>query len=347
MKAYQLVECQKAPELRDVEVPEPGPGQVLIKIGGAGACHSDLHVMGWSKEAMPYKLPFTLGHENAGWVEKLGAGVEGFSVGDAVAVYGPWGCGYCYNCRQGMENYCQNSEKVNATAAGGGLGFDGGMAEYMLVRSPRFLVPLTSLHPKEAAPITDAGLTPYHAIKRSLSLLTPNATAVVLGVGGLGHMAVQILRALTSSQIIAVDIAQDKLKMAAEIGADATILSNSEAPAKVKELTRGLGAEVVLDMVGSDSTMNMAKQMTCRLSHLTIVGAALGTIPFSFFEIPNECSIATTYWGTIPELIELIALSESNRIKCHNTYYPLSRAHEAYDAMRAGTLQGRAVIVND
>lgn len=345
MKAYQLVEWQKPPELRDVPVPEPGYGQVLIKIGGAGACHSDLHLMEWPAGMMPYKLPFTLGHENAGWVEKLGPGVEGFSVGNPVAVFGPWGCGHCSPCRVGNEIYCENMATVNGGAMGGGLGLDGGIAEYMLVKSSRFLIPLTTLPPKDAAPITDAALTPYHAIKRSLPILTPQASAVVIGVGGLGHMAVQILRALTSVQIIAVDIAEDKLKFAAEVGADATMLSNDEAPGKVVELTRGHGAELVLDMVGSNATMAMAAKMARKLGHLTVVGVAMGTLPFSFATVPVECSVTAPYWGTLPELIELIALAERGHIKSHNTYYPLSRAQEAYDAMRAGTIRGRAVIV--
>lgn len=345
MKAFQLRQWQRAPELRDVPVPEPGPGEVLLKVGGAGACHSDLHIMEWPAGTLPYKLPFTLGHENAGWIEKLGLGVAGFSMGDPVAVYGPWGCGYCYACRQGIEIYCENAATVHGGAAGGGLGLDGGMAEYMLVPAARFLVPLTSLAPKEAAPITDAGLTPYHAIKRSLPLLTPRATAVVIGVGGLGHMAVQILRALTSVRIIALDIAEDKLKLAAEVGADATILSNADAPAKVAELTRGLGAELVLDMVGSETTLALAAKMARKMGHLTVVGIAGGILPFSFFTIPTECAVSAPYWGTLPELVELIALAEQGKIRSHNTYYSLDRAQEAYDAMRSGATPGRAVIL--
>ena len=345
MKAFQLVEPQQEPRFRDVPVPEPGNGQVLIKVGGAGVCHSDLHLMEWEAGMLPYRLPFTLGHENAGWVEKLGRGVEGFSVGDPVAVYGPWGCGHCYNCRTGIEIYCENAAAVNGGAAGGGLGLDGGMAEYMLVPSARFLVPLSSLPPKEAASITDAGLTPYHAIKRSLALLTPRASAVVIGIGGLGHLAVQILRALTSARIIAVDISEDKLDLAARSGADTALLSNEEAPAAVAELTGGHGAEVVLDMVGTDATLALASRMARQMGHLTVVGVGGGTLPFSFFAFPSECAVATTLWGSLPELVELIAMAENGHVRSHNTYYPLDRAPEAYDAMRAGTVQGRAVIL--
>ena len=345
MKSYQLTGWQKEPELREIPVPEPGPGQVLIKVGGAGACHSDLHLMDWPEGTLPYQLPFTLGHENAGWIEKLGPGVEGFSTGDPVAVYGPWGCGHCYNCHQGIEVYCENGATVHGGAMGGGLGLDGGMAEYMNVPSSRFLIPLAAIPPKEAAPITDAGLTPYHAIKRSLPLLNSMASAVVVGVGGLGHMAIQILRALTSVRIIAMDISAEKLKLAAEIGADEVMLSNGEAPQKILELTRGQGAELVLDMVGSDLTMALSSKMTKKLGHLTIVGAAGGSLPFSMFSLPFECAVSAPMWGSIPELMELIVLAERGKVKSHNVYYSLERVGDAYAAMRAGTLNGRAVIV--
>src|ERR687888_56518 len=171
MLAYQLVEWQQPPELREVEVPEPGPGEILVKVGGAGACHSDLHVMEWPAGVLPYELPFTLGHENAGWIESIGAGVTGWEPGDAVAVYGPWGCGRCRACRATLETLCEHAGEIGA--AGGGLGRDGGMAEYMLVPDPRLLVALGDLDPRDAAPLSDAALTPYHALKLALPKLTP------------------------------------------------------------------------------------------------------------------------------------------------------------------------------
>ena len=183
-----------------------------MKVGGAGACHSDLHVMEWPAGFLPYELPFTLGHENAGWIEALGAGVKGWEVGEAVAVYGPWGCGRCRPCRTGLETLCERAAQLGA--AGGGLGRDGGMAEYMLVPDPRLLVPLGDLDPRDAAPLSDAALTPYHAIKLALHQLVPGTSAVVIGVGGLGHMAVQILRALTPARVIATDIDAGKLELA-------------------------------------------------------------------------------------------------------------------------------------
>src|SRR4051812_33012397 len=228
MKALRMTAWKHEPELLDVAEPEPGPGQVVVRIGGAGACHSDLHLLhDFEGGLLPWGPPFTLGHENAGWVEAVGAGVSGLEVGQPVAVYGPWGCGRCRRCRTGMENYCEHSFEL--PGAGGGLGFDGGMAPLMLVPDARFLVPLGDLDPVDAAPLTDAGLTPYHAVKRSLALLVPGTTAVVIGAGGLGHMAVQLLRALTPSTIIAVDQRKEALTTALEVGADHGVLAGPDA----------------------------------------------------------------------------------------------------------------------
>jgi propanol-preferring alcohol dehydrogenase len=201
----------------------------LVKIGGAGACHSDLHILEMEKPAggRLFKFPFTLGHENAGWVEKLGPGTTGVSPGDSVLVYGPWGCGLCMNCRLGMENYC---EKPGGPTPGGLGAFDGGMAHYLLVPAVRFLVPLGTLDPRDAAPLSDAALTSYHAIKRSRHLLGPGSTAVVIGTGGLGQMAIQILKALNpATTIIAVDTAVEKLEIARSMGADEVLISNDKA----------------------------------------------------------------------------------------------------------------------
>lgn len=343
MKAYQLTAWQQPPELRDVPVPEPGPGEVLVKVGGAGACHSDLHVMDWPAGSLPYELPFTLGHENAGWVEAFGAGVEGFAPGDPVAVYGPWGCGHCRACRESKENYCERAGEIGA--AGGGLGRDGGMAEYMLVPSARLLLPLGDLDPREAAPLTDAGLTPYHAIKRSLHLLVPGSTALVIGVGGLGHMAVQLLRALSSARIVAVDLDDSKLALAREVGADETVRSGENATEEVRELTRGLGAELVLDFVGAEATLAFAAAVAQVEGDIAIVGLAGGTLPVAFGRVPWEAAVVIPYWGSGVELMEVLELARQGKIRAHVEQFPLGRVEEAYARLRDGSLDGRAVIV--
>ena len=345
MKAYRLRQWRREPVFEDVEVPEPTFGQVLVKIGGAGACHSDLHLMEWEEGTLPVNLPFTLGHENAGWVEAVGPGVAGLSPGDPVLVYGPWGCGWCKHCRIGAENDCLNASTI--PSMGGGLGSDGGMAPYMLVPSARLLVPLATLEPRVAAPLADAGLTPYHAVKRSLALLTPDATALVIGAGGLGQMGIQILRATTASRIVAVDTSDRKLAAAAEAGADDVFLSDGETAAKVRELTHGRGADVVLDFVGVDATLELAAKTSRALGHLTVVGLGGGTLPFSFFALPYECSVAAPYWGTYPDLLEVVALAEAGKVKPKVQYFPLSEADEAYEALREGRISGRAVVVPD
>jgi propanol-preferring alcohol dehydrogenase len=342
MKAYQLTAWQSPPEMREVAVPEPGPGEVLIKVGGAGGCHSDLHLMEWPEGTMDFDLPFTLGHENAGWVEALGAGVEGLEQGEAVSVYGPWGCGRCRACRLSAENYCERQAEIGAF--GGGLGLDGGMAEYMLVPHSRLLLPLGDLDPREAAPLSDAALTPYHAIKRSLHLLVPGSTAVVIGVGGLGHMAVQILRALSPTQVIAVDTSAEKLTLAREIGADETVEAGEGAAERIRELTGGRGAELVLDVVGADDTLALASAITRFEAHLTVVGLAGGKLQFAFGALPFESQLTIPYWGTAVELGEVLDLARAGKIHAHVERFGLDRVEDAYARMREGTLDGRAVI---
>lgn len=342
MKAYRLTAWQTPPELHEVEVPEPGPGQVLVKVAGAGACHSDLHLMEWPEGQMDFDVPFTLGHENAGWVEAAGAGVEGLERGEPVAVYGPWGCGRCRACRLSAENYCERQAEIGAF--GGGLGLDGGMAEYMLVPQARLLLPLGDLDPRDAAPLSDAALTPYHAIKRSLHLLVPGSTAVVIGVGGLGHMAVQILRAVSAARVIAVDTSPEKLRLAREVGADETVEPGEGAAEAIRELSGGLGAELVLDNVGADDTLALAAKIVRFESHLTVVGLAGGTFEFGFGALPFECQLTLPYWGTAIELMEVLDLARAGKIRAHVERFPLDRAAEAYERLRQGSLDGRAVI---
>ncbi len=343
MQAYQMVEWQQPPELRDVDVPEPGPGEVLLEVAGAGVCHSDLHIMEWPAGMFDFPMPFTLGHENAGRVAALGSGVSGLDVGDAVAVYGPWGCGRCHACRESRENHCERAGEVGAL--GGGLGRDGGMAKYLLVPSPRLLVPLGDLDPVDAAPLSDAALTPYHAIKRSLHKLVPGTSAVVIGVGGLGHMAVQILRAVSSAQIIAVDLDETKLGLAREVGADLTVLSSDTAAAEIRELTHGHGAPVVLDFVGAESTMQLSAAVSQPDGEITIVGLAGGVLPFQFGVLPWDCAITVPYWGSTIELMEVLELARAGKIRAHVERFPLADVEDAYQRLRDGTLAGRAVIV--
>ena len=215
----------------------------------------------------------------------------------------------------------------------------------MFVPSARLVVPLGDLEPVAAAPLTDAGLTPYHAIRRSLPKLRPGSSAVVIGVGGLGHMAVQLLSALTSTRIIAVDQRPAALELAASGGADVTVVAGDHAAAEIRDVTGGLGADVVLDVVGSEATMQLAVDVSRPLGDVTIVGIAGGSVPFGFFSVPYEVSLQTTYWGSIVELVELLELARRGAVRAQITTFALDDATSAYDLLRAGSVHGRAVVV--
>jgi alcohol dehydrogenase, propanol-preferring len=219
------------------------------------------------------------------------------------------------------------------------------MAPYLLVPATRFLIPLGTLDPRAAAPLSDAALTSYHAVKRSLHLLGPGATAVVIGAGGLGQTAIQILRALSSATtVVAVDTAADKLTTAKRMGADEVLLAGDEAVTRIKDMTRGQGAHLVLDMVGVDPTLRMAAQVARVLGHVTIVGLGGGALPVNFLSPPHECSVASPYWGFIGELMDVVSLAQAGKIQMLVEHFPLERAGEAYRLLHEGKIQGRAVI---
>ena len=342
MQSVRFVGVGRPAQIQDVPKPSPGPGQVLIRIGGSGVCHSDLHIM---EEDLGFKPPFTLGHENAGWIAELGQGVQGFKEGEAVAVYGPWGCGRCHACQLSMENYCENWAKIDGF--GGGLGLDGGMAEFMLVPSARLLGPLGDLSPAKAAPLSDAALTPYHAIKRALPHVNPDSTVVVLGVGGLGHMAIQLLRVLAPVRIIAADVDDRKLQHAKALGAD-DIVNNrnaSEAAEKIRHVTGPRGAALVLDCVGVQPTLDLGAKLLGRNSAWTIVGLGGGRHDFRHGSTPYGTSMSIPYWGSRVELMEVIAMARAGRIHAETTEFPLTDAVDVYARLKAGQITGRAVLV--
>jgi propanol-preferring alcohol dehydrogenase len=342
MQAVRFAGVGRPAQIADVPKPSPGPGQVLVRIGGAGVCHSDLHVM---EEDLGFKPPFTLGHENAGWVAELGAGVTAFKEGDAVAVYGPWGCGRCHACQLSMENYCENWAAIEGF--GGGLGLDGGMAEYMLVPAARLLVPLGDLNPAKAAPLSDAALTPYHAVRRALPHLNAESTAVVLGVGGLGHMAIQLLRVLAPVRIVAADVDDRKLQQAKALGAD-DIVNNRDvttAAERIQQITGPRGAGLLLDCVGVQPTVDLGARLLGRNSVWTVVGLGGGHHDFHHGSTPYGCSLSIPYWGSRVELIEVIAMARSGRIHAETTEFPLDQAVAVYEKLKAGQITGRAVLI--
>ncbi len=343
MRALQYTEVGKPPEIRDVPVPEPGPGEVVIKVTAAGVCHSDQYFMDKPADENTFVLPMTIGHECAGIVAALGAGALGVRDGDAVAVFGAWGCGYCRTCSTGAENYCENQQKLNIDWPG--LGAPGAMADYMLVPSWRHLVPLGDLDPVQNVPLTDAGLTPYHAIKPSLPKLVPGSTAVVIGVGGLGHLAIQMLRALSATRVVAIDVGDDKLAFASELGAHATFVSDPSAVEAVRDLTGGRGAEAVFDFVGLQATADLATKLVARCGDIAMTGLGTGAVGIGTGALGDEVSARAPIWGTRPELFEVLDLARSGAVTVSVEAFALDDGPAAYERLRARTLKGRAVLV--
>lgn len=344
MKAIVFEDYKTFPTLKEVERPTPGPGEVLLKVAGAGACHSDVAVYNEFEKGGPGAVPpsFVLGHENSGWVEELGPGVDGFTKGDAYLVYGPVGCGRCRACSRGQDTYCENA--ATNPYLGIGLGRDGGMAEYVTVPA-RNLVPLGDVDPVAAAPLSDAGLTPYHAIKNSLPNLGGGGRyALVIGLGGLGQIAVQILRALTGATIIATDMKDEAMAKAAEAGA-VTVAGGEGQVERIREITGGKGVDAAFDFVGVGSTVAVAAGSMARMGRCTIVGVAGGAYEWSFFTAPYESTLTNTYWGTIEELHEVVDMYRAGQIIPEVERYSLDDGLEAYRKLQAGELSGRAVVV--
>jgi propanol-preferring alcohol dehydrogenase len=342
MRALQLVAWQREPVPREVERPEPGPGEVLVAVDAAGLCHSDIHVMDWPEGTLDWELPFTLGHEIAGTVVSLGAGVRGPAEGERVVVYGPWGCGSCRQCLRGAENYCE--QLADLPGRGCGLGFDGGLADYVLVPSPRWLVPIGDLDPAGAAPLTDAGLTSYHAIAADLWRLRPGSSAVVIGVGGLGHLAVQILRALTPARIVAIDPRERSRSLALAAGADIALDAAATTP-DVRSETGSAGADLVLDFVGDDRTLALAANVLAVAGHAAMVGLGGGTFPMAFGSVPFGASVSRPSWGTLPELREVVALARAGALAAEVERMPFDEALAGYRRLRDGDVFGRAVVI--
>lgn len=343
MKAVQYREIGKGPEVVDIAMPEPGPGQIRLKVTAAGLCHSDWFVMDLPEEQYTYGLPLTLGHEGAGVVDKLGDGVEGIAVGDAYAIYGPWGCGLCHECSQGRENYCPYAADLGIAPPG--LGAPGAMAEYVIVDDRRHLVALGDLDPVETVSLTDAGLTPYHAIKAAQHKLYPGSVAVVMGIGGLGHVGIQIIRAISAATVVAVDVSDEKLDLAKEVGAHHTVISDAEAADRIRELTGGLGAQTVFDFAGVQPTIDLAKAVVAIDGFVHIVGIGGGLMTAGFFATPFGAAVRAPYWGSRSELIETLDLARVGAVSVHVERYGFDDAVTAYRRLHEGEVRGRAVIV--
>ena len=340
MKAVRLHEFHQMPVID--EVPEPtisGPLDVIVKIGGAGVCRTDLHIMeGQWDAAMGTPLPYIIGHENAGWVHKIGSAVTNVAVGDTVILHPTPTCGLCHACRAGDDMHCVNSSFS-------GLSTDGGMAEYLLT-SARACVKLDpQTRPQDVAALADAGITAYHAVRKAIPLLYPGTTCVVIGAGGLGHIGVQCLAALTATRIIVVDRNPDALKLAEQLGAQHTVVADARHVAAVKDLTGGNGAEVVLDFVAEQGAEMDGWNMTARAGSYFVIGYG-GTLEIPTLDIiSTERNIIGNIVGTYNELAELMALAQAGKVSLHTRTYPLDAAVEALSDLDAGRVRGRAILV--
>lgn len=339
MKAVQYRTFGSGPEVVDVPRPTPGPGEVLLRITASGMCHSDHVVMAMPELGFPYEMPQTLGHEPAGVIEELGEGATGVQVGDAVIVYGCWGCGVCQMCADGNEQLCLRGMRSP------GLGAPGAMAEYMIVDTPRHLVPIGDLDPVKAASLTDAALTPYRAIMSVQEYLGGGTTTVVIGAGGLGHVAIQLLRQLTATRVVALDIGEDRLAFAKEVGAHEALESSMDAAATITELTGGRGANVVLDFVGIDATGALSMACAGMASAVVIVGAGGGTTKVGYLASPYDVKVSTSMWGRRNELIALVEMARRGQVDIHTTAHPIEEAPHVYGLLHDGKVTGRAVIV--
>jgi NAD+-dependent secondary alcohol dehydrogenase Adh1 len=340
MKAVRLHAYHKPPAVEDV--PEPtisGPLDVIVKIGGAGVCRTDLHIIeGQWAQAMAPQLPYTLGHENAGWVHEIGSAVTNLAVGDTVILHPTPTCGLCRACRAGDDMHCTNSSFP-------GLSHDGGMAEYLLT-SARCCVKLDpQTRPEDVAALADAGITAYHAVRKAIPLLYPGTTAVLIGAGGLGHIGIQCLAALTATNIIVVDRNPDALKLADQLGAHHTVVADGGQVDAVKDLTGGAGAEVVLDFVAEQGAENDAFQMTREAGSYFVIGYG-GTVTIPTLDIiSTERNIIGNIVGTYNDLAELMVLAQAGKVTLHTKTYPLDSAVEAFDDLENGRVRGRAILV--
>lgn len=337
MKAALLTAYGEPLEIREIPAPEPGPGEVLIRVAAVGVCHSDWTV--WAgRSAILDRLPAVLGHEIAGYVAGVGEGVTGLREGAAAAVFGAWGCGRCRYCRRGDEQACDQTRWV-------GHGPAGGYAEYLLVPAARHLEPIGGLDLAEAAALTDAGLTSYRAVSRCLPRLAPGAVAVVIGIGGLGHFGLQYLKILSPAWLVAVDTSLPARRLAALLGADAAVESADQALEAAADLSGGGGADAVLDFVGSSATMELSVRLAGRFAMIVNVGLGGGALDYRPYGMPAEVTLTTAWWGSRRDLSEAVALAQTGRLTPVLERYPLSDINEVMERLAAGEVEGRAVLL--
>ncbi len=341
MKAVRVHKYNQPPTIDDVPKPTiAGPLDVIVKVGGAGVCRTDLHILlGQWDDRMHPTLPYTIGHENAGWVEEIGPGVTNVAVGDTVILHPQPSCGLCRACRAGRDMQC------DAAFFPGLSDDDGGMAEYLRTTARACVKLDPTTRPQDVAALADAGITAYHAVRKAIPLLYPGTTCAVIGAGGLGHIGIQCLAALTASTIVVVDRNPDALKLAQELGAHHTVEADGHHVDAVRDLTGGAGAEVVLDFVAEEGAENEGFDMTRPAGSYFVIGYG-GTLTIPTLDIVStERNIIGNIVGTYNDLAELMVLAQAGKVTLHTKTYALDDAVQALDDLDHGTVRGRAVLV--
>jgi NAD+-dependent secondary alcohol dehydrogenase Adh1 len=317
-----------------------GPHDVIVKIGGAGLCRTDLHVQeGQWAEKSNVELPYVLGHENAGWVEEIGSAVTNVAIGDTVIVHPLVTCGLCRACRAGDDVHCENNLFP-------GISVDGGFAD-LLKTTARSVVKLDPvLHPRDIAALADAGLTAYHAVKKAAALLYPGTRAVVIGAGGLGHIGVQVLRALTPAEIIVIDPSDEALALAGELGADRTVkVDGTKHVDTIMELTDGKGAEAIIDFVGERGAIEDGVTMLRDAGSYFVIGYGENINVPTIDIISREINFIGNLVGSYNDLAELMVLTAQGKVTLHTSAYPLDAVNDAMADLDNGRLHGRGILI--
>jgi NAD+-dependent secondary alcohol dehydrogenase Adh1 len=327
--------------LRLEDVPEPSieePDEVLVRVGGAGLCRTDLHIIqGLWDDALVVEPPYILGHENAGWVQEVGPAVRHVRPGDPVLVLPGLSDGVCPSCRRGTDNLCESLVWI-------GIQRDGGFADLLKAKERNMIGLPKGMEPNEAAPFADAGLTAYHAVKRAIRMVEPNSTVVVIGVGGLGHVGIQALRALSAVRILAVEISATARRLAEDLGVDGVIDGGQGPVERVQELTGGAGADAVLDFVAEGDVPGQAMAMLRPGGAYLVIGYG-GTLEVPTMEFLTEKQVIGNVGGTSAEMMEVLALAGQGKIRLETIQYPLDRINEAIADLRDLRIRGRAVLV--
>jgi len=329
-------------EMKDVPEPKIESAlEVIVKIGAAGVCRTDIHILeGQWEEKAGVTLPYTIGHENAGWVHAVGDAVTNVKVGDKVILHPLNTCGLCKACRLGDDVHCSNSVFP-------GINVNGGYAEYMKTGARSCVKLDDKLEPADVAALADAGLTAYHAAAKAAKVLRPGDTCVCIGAGGLGHIGIQVLKAISGSTLVVLDSNENALKLAKDLGADHTIQVDKEGKfvEKVKELTGGNGAEVIIDFVCEGGSMKTGVQMLQRAGNYYIVGYGENLDIATIDIISTEINFIGNLVGSYNDLQELMTLAAQGKVKLHTSQYKLDDFQKAIDDLANVKVRGRAILV--